>query len=75
MRSVKRGWSAIGEHNYEELGGVEKEKQDFRKQVDKLRRTIKKQMEAEAKKAAAKEKDKIEQARKAKEVRSKPLNF
>ena len=60
--------SLVGEHNYEELGGAVKEKQDLRKQVDRWKRNMKKLKEAQAKKAAAKEKDKVEEARMAKEV-------
>ena len=66
---------SVGEHNYEELGGVAKEKQDLKKQVEKWKRNLKKHKETEVKKAAAKEKDKIEQARIAKEVSSKDIYF
>ena len=50
------------------LVGAVKEKQDLRKQVDRWKRNMKKLKEAQAKKAAAKEKDKVEEAKMAKEV-------
>ena len=65
----------IDENNYEQPGGAVNEKHYLRQQVERWKRNLKKLREAEAKNAAAKEKDMVEETMLAKEESADNFDF
>ena len=67
-KSRKTEEKVVGEQNYEDLGGLVKEKRDLKSEVEKWRRNLKKQKEKKDKDDATKKRDQAEKDRTAREV-------